>query len=173
MEILIRHAINKDLFHIQKLMAELNDFQIKNFSNSNKPFHERVRAYPKIKKPDIEKDTILVAELNNTIIGYIWGSIHERKSHKLSKDIALAAKSTATRPYPVATRGCVTRIVPSDHRPPRRAALRPGTPSGRLDANDRGEFGRSEQCGQVINVGGQDDARLRGNSNRGDDRIDP
>ena len=85
MEILIRHAKDKDLVHIQKLMTELNDFQIKNFTNLNKPFHERIKEYSKIKSFDIQKDIILLAEFDNKIIGYIWGSIHERKSHKLSK----------------------------------------------------------------------------------------
>ena len=84
MEILIRHAENKDLSHIQKLMTELNDFQIKNFSNQNKPFHKRTKEYPKIKKEDIKNNIILVAEIDNNIIGYIWGSIHKRKAHELS-----------------------------------------------------------------------------------------
>lgn len=84
-QITICQAKKKDIMVIQKLMTELNNWQIKNFSEDNKPFHQRIKDYSKLEKNDIEKDIILVAEVDTKIIGYIWGSLHERKSHKLSK----------------------------------------------------------------------------------------
>ena len=85
MKTIIRKTTTKDLSQIQKLMDVLNNSREKNFSKQNKPFHKRLKQYPKLKKSDIENDIFLVAVDDNKIVGFIWGSIHRRRSHKLSK----------------------------------------------------------------------------------------
>ena len=80
----IRKATIKELPSIQALMNALNNSRNKNFSKQNKAFHKRKKAYSKLKKSDIENDIFFVAEDGGNIVGFVWGSIHKRKSHKLS-----------------------------------------------------------------------------------------
>jgi len=81
----IKQAKTGYLAQIQKLMDSLNDIRERGFSKQNKKFHERIVDYDKLAEEDLKNDIILVAKDNNNLVGYIWGSIHERKSHKLSK----------------------------------------------------------------------------------------
>ena len=85
MSILIRNATVKDLSAVQGLMNSLNDYRSKNFSKENKIFHKRINEYPKLKKSDITKDIFIVAESDDKIVGFVWGSLHKRNNHKLSK----------------------------------------------------------------------------------------
>jgi ribosomal protein S18 acetylase RimI-like enzyme len=81
MKINIRPAQKNDISAIQKFARSLNQTREKQFSASNKPFHKRKKS---ASLPTL-KDVLLVAESEGNIVGYIWGSIHERKNHALSK----------------------------------------------------------------------------------------
>jgi ribosomal protein S18 acetylase RimI-like enzyme len=82
----IRPAKLSDKDQIQHLMNELNSYRSSIFSKENKEFHQRVNPYSSLSDDDIENTIIFVAEdTSNQIIGFIQGSIHQRKNHKLSK----------------------------------------------------------------------------------------
>ncbi len=99
----IRSAKQKDLKEIQSLMDELNNLRRDLFSKKNSIFHQRIKPYAKLKAKDIKSDLFFVAENDNTIVGYIWGSIDQRKSHKLYKlgyvDELYILKTARTKGY--------------------------------------------------------------------------
>lgn len=82
---IFRPAQISDIPNIQILMNELNQFRNSNFSINNKNFHERKKPHKDLNEKDLEDTILLVCELDNTIVAYIQGSIHERKNHKLNK----------------------------------------------------------------------------------------
>lgn len=82
----IRKANKTDKDSIQTLREELNLFRKKIFSSENKEFHERINPHPTLKENDFDENFFFVAiDEENNIVGFIQGSIDQRKNHKLSK----------------------------------------------------------------------------------------
>jgi ribosomal protein S18 acetylase RimI-like enzyme len=82
----IQPAKLSDKEQIQNLMNELNSYRKSLFSQENIEFHQRVNPYPPLSESDLEDTIIFVAEdSSNSIVGFIQGTIHFRKNHKLSK----------------------------------------------------------------------------------------
>jgi ribosomal protein S18 acetylase RimI-like enzyme len=82
----VRKANKTDKDQIQALMDELNLFRKKIFSPKNQKFHERINPYPLLKNKDLDESYIFVAvDDSEKIIGFIQGSTHQRKNHKLNK----------------------------------------------------------------------------------------
>lgn len=82
----IRKANKTDKIQIQALVDELNLYRKKFFSSENQKFHERINPYSKLEEKDFEEGFIFVTtDERDEAVGFIQGSIHERKNHKLSK----------------------------------------------------------------------------------------
>lgn len=81
---MIRKAIKDDIPVIQKMMDELNAHRSKIYSDETREFHDRVNDYPPLTETDLNDSILLVAE-DHGVLGYIQGSIHQRKNHKRSK----------------------------------------------------------------------------------------
>ncbi len=80
----IKKANKTDKQEIQVLMDELNEYRKNIFSNDTKDFHERINPYKKLEDDDFENSIFFVAkDASNNVIGFIQGTIHERKNHKL------------------------------------------------------------------------------------------
>jgi ribosomal protein S18 acetylase RimI-like enzyme len=82
---IIKKANKNNKIEIQFLMDRLNFYRKKIFISENKIFHERVNPYPILKDIDFKKSIFFIAVDNNKIIGFIKGTIQQRKNHKLSK----------------------------------------------------------------------------------------
>lgn len=82
----IKKANKTAKVQIQALMDELNLYRKKIFSSKNQEFHERINPYPLLEDKDFDENYIFVAvDDSEKIVGFIQGSIDERKNHKLSK----------------------------------------------------------------------------------------
>ncbi|MBL4695051.1 GNAT family N-acetyltransferase [Candidatus Gracilibacteria bacterium] len=82
----IRKANKTDKVQIQTLMNELNLYRKNIFSPDNQKFHERLTPYPPLQDADFDESLIFVAANDSAqIVGFIQGSVEERKNHKLSK----------------------------------------------------------------------------------------
>lgn len=82
-EITIRKAEKMDLKALRAMIIALDRELAKNYSKLNAPFHAK-RVATTIK--EISKgDHIFVAENARRVFGFIWGTTHLRKSHRLSK----------------------------------------------------------------------------------------
>lgn len=83
---IIRKANKTDKAQIQALMDELNLYRKNIFSSENQRFHERINPYPLLEDNDFDESYIFVAvDDSEKIVGFIQGSVHQRKKHKLSK----------------------------------------------------------------------------------------
>jgi ribosomal protein S18 acetylase RimI-like enzyme len=83
---IIRKANKTDKAHVQILMDELNLYRKDIFSSDNQEFHKRINPYSLLKDIDFDESLIFVATNDSDqIIGFIQGSIEERKNHKLNK----------------------------------------------------------------------------------------
>jgi len=82
----IRQAHKTDKAQLQALMDELNAYRKEIFSQGTQKFHERTSPYPPIEDRDFD-DTLIFAAFDDSekIVGFIQGSIHERKNHALSR----------------------------------------------------------------------------------------
>lgn len=65
-------------------MNKLNEFRSSNFGVNNRRFHERVNSYSDLAESDLEDRILFICEVDEVIVAYIQGSVHERKNHKLS-----------------------------------------------------------------------------------------
>ena len=82
----VRKANKTDKIQIQALDEELNLYRRNNFSPSTKEFHERVNPYEPVMDNDFTDSVIFVAiDEDDTIVGFVRGSVTERSNHKLSK----------------------------------------------------------------------------------------
>ncbi|HCC22767.1 TPA: hypothetical protein DF272_01155 [Candidatus Falkowbacteria bacterium] len=82
----IRKANKTDVDQIRAIMDELNLYRRKIFSSQNQEFHERTIPYSPLKDEDFDDCLILIAiNEENKIVGFIQGSIHQRKNHDISK----------------------------------------------------------------------------------------
>ena len=82
----IRKANKTDKDGIQALMDELNTYRQNTFSFENKKFHERTNPYPPLEDSIFDENFFFIAiDDDSRIVGFIQGSIHQRKNHKLSK----------------------------------------------------------------------------------------
>ncbi len=83
---IIRKADKTEKAQIQALIDELNLYRKKIFSSENQKFHERINPYTPLEDKDFDESYIFVAvDDSEKIGGFIQGSIHQRKNHKLSK----------------------------------------------------------------------------------------
>jgi ribosomal protein S18 acetylase RimI-like enzyme len=83
---IIEKANKTDKQQIQALMDELNDYRKKIFSEETKDFHERINPYKPLEDEDFDESVFFVSkDESNKIVGFIQGTIHQRKNHKLSK----------------------------------------------------------------------------------------
>lgn len=83
---IVRKATETDKIQVQALMDELNLFRKKIFSTDNQKFHERISPYLELDGKDFDDSYIFVAVDDfEKIVGFIQGSIHSRKDHKLDK----------------------------------------------------------------------------------------
>jgi len=82
----LKKANKTDKAQIQALMDELNLYRKKIFSSDNQEFHERITPYPPLEDKDFDESYIFVAANDSgKIVGFIQGSVHQRKNHKRSK----------------------------------------------------------------------------------------
>lgn len=82
---IIKRANKSDKVAIQVLMDGLIFYREKIFKTENKEFHKRINSYPALKDGDFKKSIFIVAVDKEEIIGFIQGTIQQRKDHKLSK----------------------------------------------------------------------------------------
>jgi len=83
---IVRKANKTDKDQIQALMDELNLYRKNIFSSTNQKFHERINPYSPLEDKDFDKSYIFVAiDDSKKIVGFIQGSIHARKNHRLNK----------------------------------------------------------------------------------------
>lgn len=83
---IIRKANKTDKAQIQALMDELNLYRKKIFSSENQKFHERIKPYAPLDDKDFAESHLFVAvDDSEKIVGFIQGSVHQRKNHQLSK----------------------------------------------------------------------------------------
>ena len=82
----IRKAEKTDLAELQVLSALLDSYRSKNFSTTTEKFHDRKNARPSFIASDFDGSIILVSvNEDEKIVGFIRGSVEERKEHVLSK----------------------------------------------------------------------------------------
>lgn len=74
-----------DIAHVQTLMNKLNEFRSSDFGVNNRRFHKRVNTYSDLTESDLEDTILFICEVDEVIVTYIQGSVHERKNHKLSR----------------------------------------------------------------------------------------
>lgn len=81
-----KKANKTDRLQIQVLMDELNEYRKKIFSKETKDFHQRINPYKPLEEEDFNESIFFIAkDESNKVVGFIQGTIHERKNHKLSK----------------------------------------------------------------------------------------
>lgn len=80
----IRRANLTDKSGIQILMDELNLYCENNVQGQNEEFHKRTKPNAKLSDKDFESSYIFIAISDKNVIGYIQGTIHQRKNHELS-----------------------------------------------------------------------------------------
>lgn len=85
MKITLRKAEKNDLEAIQALQSLLDKGRESQYDISNKAFHSKTKTPDSVKESDLNTDHFIVAEIEDTIIGYVWGSIDKRPHHKLKK----------------------------------------------------------------------------------------
>lgn len=83
--IIIRKANKNNKAGIQVLMNSLNLYRERIFKEENKEFHKRNNPYSALKDGDFKKSIFFVAVDGKKIIGFIQGTIQQRKNHKLGK----------------------------------------------------------------------------------------
>lgn len=82
---MILKANKTDKTQIQALMDELNLYRKKIFSSENQKFHKRINPYAPLDDKDFDESYIFVAiDDSEKIIGFIQGSVHQRKNNQLS-----------------------------------------------------------------------------------------
>lgn len=82
---IIEKANKTDKVQIQALMDELNEYRKKIFCEENKDFHQRIKPYKPLDEEDFNESIFfIVKDESNNVVGFIQGTIHERKNHKLS-----------------------------------------------------------------------------------------
>jgi ribosomal protein S18 acetylase RimI-like enzyme len=84
---MITEKANKtNRLQIQVLMDELNEYRKKIFSEETKDFHERINPYKPLEEEDFDDSIFFITkDESNKVVGFIQGTIHERKNHKLGK----------------------------------------------------------------------------------------
>lgn len=82
----IRKIKTDDIKQIQLLQKKLNNFRKNIFSKENKAFHKRKNPEDLLSEKELKKNIIFVVTNDkNKIIGFVIGSLDERKNHKLNK----------------------------------------------------------------------------------------
>ncbi len=83
---ILQKARPEDISEIQALMDELNEYRKRLFSEENKDFHQRINPYNPLKDDNFNESIFFIAkDASNKVVGFIQGTIHERKNHKLNK----------------------------------------------------------------------------------------
>ena len=85
MKITLRKADKNDLEVIQALHALLDGGRKSQYDVSTKAFHIKTKAPASVKQSDLKTDHFIIAENEDEIVGYVWGSIDKRPYHKLKK----------------------------------------------------------------------------------------
>ena len=79
--IVIRRACLEDLYEIQKLNNELFNLELKNYDSSLKEYWPISKEGEKYFKEKIEKDIVLVACLEEDVVGYLAGTLNAQFSY--------------------------------------------------------------------------------------------
>lgn len=79
--IIIRRACLEDLYEIQKLNSELFSLELKNYDTTLKEYWPLSKEGEKYFKGKIEIDIVLVACLEDDVVGYLAGSLNAQHSY--------------------------------------------------------------------------------------------
>jgi hypothetical protein len=85
MNITLRKADKNDLGAIQALHLSLESSRVDQYDISNRAFHKKTKPPSALPQAEIKTDMLIVAVVDETIVGYVRGSFDKRPHHSLKK----------------------------------------------------------------------------------------